>query len=70
MRTMARVYRPEEGHGNGQVQGKSGGIISLIMNGLSKKTSTLNVRECAGIVAKGLDSREKTDILALGSEEC
>lgn len=70
MRTMARVYRPKEGHGNGQVQGKSGGMILLIINGLPKKTYTLNLGECAGIVGKGLDWRVKADILALGSEEC
>ncbi len=70
MRAMARVYRRAEGHGNGQVQAKSGGIMLLIINDLRPGIATLNLRERAGIVVKRLDWRVETDILALGSEEC
>jgi hypothetical protein len=70
MRATTRVYCHREGHGNGQVQGKSGGIMLLIISDLTDKTSTLNLHEYPGIVGKRLDWRVEADILAVGSEEC
>jgi hypothetical protein len=70
MRATARVYRHREGHGNGQVQGKSGGIMPLIINELTDITSTSNLHGHTRIVGKRLDWRVEADILAVGSEEC
>jgi hypothetical protein len=65
-----RVYRQKGKQGNDQVQGKSGGIMLLIINTLYKIICTLNLRERTRIVRKRLDWKVKADILAVGSEEC